>query len=97
MMMMMMMMVIYMKSNYDDESLMMMTVMTVMTMTMLQYLSKSSRKVESSRPLASHPGAILACLKQWKQNNRNSFAQKLQQYISLHAFAHWQLKVTTSN
>ena len=35
------------------------------------------------RPLASHPGAILACLKQWKQNNRNSFAQKLL-HIALH-------------
>lgn len=58
------------------------------------------------RPLASHPGAILACLKQWKQNNRNSFAQKLLHLalhctaltcFALHASPHyWQLKVTTA-
>ena len=36
-----------------------MTMMVMMMMMKLQYLSKSSRKVESSGPLASHPGAIL--------------------------------------
>ena len=37
-----------------------MTMMVMMMMMMkLQYLSKSSRKVESSVPLANHPGAIL--------------------------------------
>ena len=38
---------------------MMVTMMMMMMMLKLQYLSKSSRKVESSGPLASHPGAIL--------------------------------------
>ena len=49
------------------------------------------------RPLASHPGAILACLKQWKQNNRKQFCAKTAAVcFALHASAHyWQLKVTT--
>ena len=45
---------------------------------MMWHLSKTSRKVESDRPLASLP-AILEpskSLKQWKQNNRNSLLCK---------------------
>ena len=49
------------------------------------------------RPLASHPGAILACLKQWRQNNRKQLCAKTAALcFALHASAHyWQLKVTT--
>ena len=40
-------------------AVMMMVTIMIMMMMKLQYLSKSSRKVESSVPLANHPGAIL--------------------------------------
>ena len=56
----------------------MMMMMMMRGIKMMWHLSKTSRKVESDRPLASLP-AILEpskSLKQWKQNNRNSPLRK---------------------
>ena len=51
------------------------------------------------RPLASHPGAILACLKQWQQNNRKELCAKTAAALCFaHCVSHpahyWQVKVT---
>ena len=88
--MIMMIMVIYMNSNYDDDDDGDDDDNVAVS---FQEFQEGGIQQLDRLPAILEPS--WRSLKQWKQNNRNSFAQKV--HIASHAFAHWQLKVTSTS
>ena len=86
----MMIMVIYMNSNYDDDDDGDDDDNVAVS---FQEFQEGGIQQLDRLPAILEPS--WRSLKQWKQNNRNSFAQKLL-HIASHAFPHWQLKVTSN-